>query len=134
MTPPLDAYRLVFDGGSRGNPGPGYGSFRLSREGEAWSEPTRLEFGRRVTNNEAEYRALIGGLEALAELVDDPSQVALDVFSDSQLVVRQMKGEWQVRALNLRPLNHAARNAAARFGRVRYKWHSRRESVRLLGH
>ena len=60
-------YRIVFDGGSKGNPGIGYGSYRIQPEGGPWSEPYRLEFGDKVTNNEAEYRSLIAAFEHLAE-------------------------------------------------------------------
>ncbi len=130
----LAEHELVFDGGSRGNPGQGYGSFRLRRAGGVWSEAVRLEFGDRVTNNEAEYRAMIGGLEALAASLDDPRDVSVKVLSDSRLVVEQMKGSWKVRARNLAPLNATARRLASQFGAVRYRWHRREESVRLLGH
>jgi ribonuclease HI len=57
-------YIVIFDGGSRGNPGPGYGSYRLrTRDGR--EDVRRLEFGEAMTNNEAEYRTLIAALDDL---------------------------------------------------------------------
>ena len=54
---------IVFDGGSLGNPGKGYGSYRLRPPGGEWEAAVRLDFGGGVTNNEAEYRSLLGALE-----------------------------------------------------------------------
>src|SRR5690242_11228135 len=57
--------KLIFDGGSIGNPGRGYGSYQVSVRGKA--EPVqRLEFAGTSTNNEAEYATLIAALEALS--------------------------------------------------------------------
>lgn len=127
-------YRIVFDGGSLGNPGRGYGSFRLRHAGEPWSEPVRCEFGDAVTNNEAEYRSLIAALEALLDLCDDPAAVSVEASTDSMLVVKQMQGAWKVRAANLAPLRTAAQRLAGNFAKVRFYWHPRQESVTLLGH
>jgi ribonuclease HI len=132
-TEPAD-YGIVFDGGSLGNPGRGYGSFRLRVGDGPWLEPVRLEFGSWVTNNEAEYRALIAGLRRLLEVCDEPGAASVHVLSDSQLVVNQMKGTWKVKAANLRPLRDAARQLAGRFAGVSYAWHSRDHSLELLGH
>ncbi len=134
MAGPLARYAVVCDGGSIGNPGRGYGSFRLRRRGEPWSEPVQLEFGDGITNNEAEYRSLIGALHALLETCGDPARVAVEVLTDSKLVVMQLQGRWKVRAGNLAPLHRAARRVAGRFGEVRYVWHPREKSVELLGH
>jgi ribonuclease HI len=69
-----------------------------------------------ATNNVAEYRALVAGLEKAVELgVDD-----LEVVSDSELLVRQMTGEYKVKNETLRDLNEEAEALAGRLGRVRY--------------
>lgn len=125
---------MVFDGGSLGNPGVGYGSYRLRVAGRDWDPPRRLEFGDRVTNNEAEYRALIAALTDLASSCGDPSLASVRVYGDSQLVLRQLRGEWKVRAANLRPLYLEARRRAEAFRSVEYVWQPRDESVALLGH
>ena len=54
MEGPAD-YVLIFDGGSHGNPGPGYGSYALVRASDEKQDLVRLDFGREMTNNEAEY-------------------------------------------------------------------------------
>jgi ribonuclease HI len=69
-----------------------------------------------ATNNVAEYRALVAGLEKAVEL-----RVAeLEVVSDSELLVRQMTGEYKVKNETLRELNEEAEALARRVGRVRY--------------
>jgi len=130
----MTRYDVVFDGGSLGNPGQGYGSYRLRPAGGEWSPPVRLDYGDGVTNNEAEYRTLIAALDALAAAHADPRDVAVTVYGDSQLVIRQLEGKWRVRAANLFPFWAAARESAARFGRMTYTWQRRDISVALLGH
>ena len=132
-SPSLEPVALVFDGGSLGNPGRGYGSYRLKRGEGAWGPVTRLEHGPRLTNNEAEYLTLVGALAALVA-EQDPAGVELTVYGDSQLVIRQLEGAWKVRAANLAAHHAAARAALARFGRVRLVWQPRAKSVALLGH
>jgi ribonuclease HI len=127
-------WRIVFDGGSEGNPGRGYGSYRLQPAGGEWMAPVRLEFGARVTNNEAEYGALIAALRDVAGRAPDPRRLRVEVLGDSMLVIRQMKGEWRVKAANLAAPFTEARRLASGFGAIRYKWHRRDVSVGLLGH
>ncbi|MEV1146368.1 reverse transcriptase-like protein, partial [Micromonospora sp. NPDC049799] len=88
------------DGGSRGNPGPaGYGAVvRDADTGEVLAE--RSESIGRATNNVAEYRGLIAGLEAAAEL----GATEVEARMDSKLVVEQMCGRWQIKHPGLRPL------------------------------
>ena len=125
---------IVFDGGSKGNPGFGYGSYRLKIGGGDWMPAARLEFGDRITNNEAEYLSMVAAFEELAQLLDNPTDATVAVFGDSQLVLFQMEGKWRVKAGNLKPINARAHTAARKFGRVTYNWHRRDASVDLLGH
>jgi ribonuclease HI len=127
-------FTVVFDGGSLGNPGRGYGSYRVRQHGGQWEPAVRLEFGSAVTNNEAEYRALLAALADVAARAADPRQVSLEVLGDSLLVLNQLRGAWRVRADNLRPLYAQARSALDRFGAVRLTWQRRNASVALLGH
>jgi probable phosphoglycerate mutase len=69
-----------------------------------------------ATNNVAEYRGLIAGLEKAVELGVDE----LEVVSDSELLVRQMTGEYKVKNEALRELNEEASDLERRFGKVRY--------------
>ncbi|WP_144207273.1 bifunctional RNase H/acid phosphatase [Mycobacterium tilburgii] len=106
------------DGGSRGNPGPaGYGAVVHSADrGTALAES--MEAIGRATNNVAEYRGLIAGLEDAARM--GASEV--DVFMDSKLVVEQMSGRWKVKHPDLAELHAQARRLAARFDRITYTW------------
>ncbi len=130
-------YRLHFDGGSINNPGRGYGSFRLAGPD---LKPTvhRVEFGDGVTSNEAEYRALIAGLEALLVHLrrqdQPPDRVRVEVTGDSALVVNQLLGRWRVRSQRLAPLYRKALGLMQEFGEVKVRWQPRAASVRLLGH
>ena len=129
--------RIVFDGGSLNNPGHGYGSYQLG-VGETAPRIERLDFGSPITNNEAEYLALIHGLsDALASLTAaglDPRQAHVEVRGDSQLVLRQVGGQWKVKMAHLQPLKDRAKALLAQFGSAELIWHRRSESVRVLGH
>lgn len=108
------------DGGARGNPGPAGWGVRLVRED---GEEIHIRgFLGSTTNNVAEYSALVEVLEAaVGEGATD-----LTVFSDSQLLVRQMSGEYKVKHPNLIPLFNKARKIAAGIPKVRIE-HVRRE-------
>ncbi|MFI8485116.1 bifunctional RNase H/acid phosphatase [Streptomyces rubrogriseus] len=115
---PAREFVVEADGGSRGNPGPaGYGAVVLDPvTGEALVEAA--EYLGVVTNNVAEYRGLLAGLRAAAEL--DPD-AAVHVRMDSKLVVEQMSGRWKIKHPDMKPL---AAEAARVFppGRVTYEW------------
>lgn len=109
---PLKA-RLHTDGGARGNPGPaGIGVVLRDADGEVIGEIARpLGIS---TNNEAEYQALIAGLE----LAIEQGVTELEVLIDSQLVVSQVSGDWKIRKEHLRPLAVKARALLNRFDRA----------------
>ncbi|WP_432491404.1 bifunctional RNase H/acid phosphatase [Kineococcus auxinigenes] len=110
--------RVEADGGSRGNPGPaGYGAVvKDAATGEVLAEVA--ESIGRATNNVAEYRGLLAGLRAAAEL--DPG-ASVEVRMDSKLVVEQMSGRWQVKHADMRRLAQEAR-AVLPAGQVDYGW------------
>jgi ribonuclease HI len=91
--------RLHTDGGARGNPGPaGIGAVLIDESGEVVGEVA--EAIGIATNNVAEYRALIAGLElALAKGI-----MELEVFMDSELVISQVQGKWKIKNKGLQPL------------------------------
>jgi ribonuclease HI len=90
---------LHCDGASRGNPGPaGAGVVLSAQNGRQLLEVSR--FLDTATNNEAEYQALIRGLKA----AEDLGIKSLQIFSDSELVVKQVRGEYKVRNLRLQLL------------------------------
>ena len=107
--------RLSTDGGARGNPGPA--AFGYVIEGEDGTVlAAHGEAIGTATNNEAEYRALIAGLEKAVELgLDD-----LDVVSDSELLVKQMRGEYKVKKPALQDLSRQAAGLATQLGSVTY--------------
>jgi ribonuclease HI len=128
---------VVFDGGSRGNPGQGYGSYLVQSPGR---KPVikRVEFGGNYTNNQAEYESLIACLQYITERLTatnrTPSQVALDIKSDSDLLVNQLQGTYKVKDAGLRQRHTKALEMLEQFGEWMITWHEREESVRLLGH
>lgn len=106
---------LYTDGASRGNPGPAACAYILIDSGDRVIREDAIALGYR-TNNEAEYRGLIAGLGAAAR--HGGTEIA--VFSDSELVMRQMTGRYRVSSPRLRPLWQEASLLASRFMRVTY--------------
>jgi ribonuclease HI len=107
--------RLSTDGGARGNPGPAAFAYVL----EAEDGTVLAAHGEAIgvaTNNVAEYRALVEGLRKAAELQVDE----VEVVSDSELVVKQMRGEYRVKNEALRELSLEAGRLARRVGKVSY--------------
>ena len=131
-------YVLVFDGGSLGNPGPGYGSYALIRASDGRKRVARLDFGGEMTNNEAEYDTLIAGLgdliETLTEANHAPSEFSIEVRGDSSLVINQVSGVWKARDERMRARRNQVRELLGRFAASRLVLQPRQESVRILGH
>ncbi len=107
--------RLFTDGGARGNPGPAAAAFVLET-GDGTVLAARGETIGVATNNVAEYRALVAGLEQARDLGVDE----LEVVSDSELLVKQMRGEYKVKNAALRELSLTAAELARAIGNVRY--------------
>lgn len=127
-------YDIIFDGGSKGNPGLGYGSYEITRDGAIIAH-TQLDYGDNVTNNQAEYRTLLNALRWLADdLGDETPNVSVTVHGDSQLVIKQLKGEWKVKDATLRGIAMETRAQMERFRDVSLAWHRRDVSVQRLGH
>ena len=117
--------RLSTDGGARGNPGPAAYGYVLETEDGTVLDAQGVAIGV-ATNNVAEYSALVAGLgEAVERGVDD-----LDVRSDSELMVKQMRGEYRVKNRDLQTLFLDASRLARELGRVTYT-HVRREHNEL---
>jgi ribonuclease HI len=118
-------WTLRCDGGARGNPGPGAAAYALFDPGGAEVE-ARGEYLGPVTNNVAEYRALIGGLRAAARA----GAGALRVYMDSELVVRQMTGEYRVKNAGLKALHEEAKREVTRFSGVEFHAVRREQNAR----
>ena len=129
---------IVFDGGSQGNPGPGYGSYALTRAGDGSQVLVRLDFGRTMTNNEAEYETLIAALQGLSERVEaageSTSDLCIEARGDSALVIHQVEGTWQTKDNRMRLLRDRVQSLLHRFKAHRLVLQGREESVRVLGH
>jgi ribonuclease H / adenosylcobalamin/alpha-ribazole phosphatase len=107
--------RLSTDGGARGNPGPAaYGYVLETDDGTVLA--AHGETIGTATNNVAEYRALVAGLEKALELQVDE----VDVVSDSELLVKQMRGEYKVKNEALKELQREAARLAGQLRSVSY--------------
>ena len=107
--------RLFTDGGARGNPGPAAAAFVLEAEDGTVLEARGTAIGV-ATNNVAEYRALVDGLRRASEL----GVSELEVVSDSELIVKQMRGEYRVKNDALRVLHREASTLAGAIDRVTF--------------
>ena len=107
--------KLFTDGGARGNPGPAAYGYVI----EAEDGTVLASHGERIgvaTNNVAEYRALIAGLEKAVAL----GVPEIEVVSDSELLVKQMTGEYRVKNEALKGLSLQAARLAREIGKVSY--------------
>jgi ribonuclease HI/catechol 2,3-dioxygenase-like lactoylglutathione lyase family enzyme len=107
--------KLSTDGGARGNPGPAAFGYVLEAE-DGHVLAAHGEVIGRATNNVAEYRGLIAGMRHAAEL----GVRELEVVSDSELLVKQMRREYRVKNETLKALWEEASDLERRFERVRY--------------
>jgi ribonuclease HI len=114
VSAPRAALRLHVDGASRGNPGEA--GFGVHVTGPDGGEVASL-FGYlgKATNNVAEYQGLLHGLRFALER----GATAVEVFSDSELMVRQLEGRYRVKSAGLLPLHQEARALLRRFARAR---------------
>lgn len=118
---------LFTDGASRGNPGPaGAGVVLKDEKGNILAE--KSQFLGRMTNNEAEYRALLLGLMAARAALKPEDELV--VLMDSQLVVSQLKGEFKIKAAHLKELLSQSQAAGREFASVLYKLIPREKNSR----
>src|SRR5262245_41798893 len=119
-----DTFTIHTDGGARGNPGPAAYSYVIARPGQPAVEDCGV-IGE-TTNNIAEYTALVKALERAGEL----GGKRLAVHSDSELMVKQMLGQYKVKHEGLKPLYEQAKRLAGGFDRVTYKHVFREDNKR----
>ena len=108
------------DGGSRGNPGPGAIGIIIRKDGEILTRYS-AKIGKFVTNNVAEYEALIKALELASKFTHDE----LTCMLDSELVVKQLLGKYRVRNPKLLELFLKVQKLQEKFLRIRYLYVSR---------
>lgn len=131
-------YTIIFDGGSRGNPGPGYGSYALVRNRDGRVRKRRLRFSDEVTSNQAEYRALIASLEDLIGTIlkagRSPTDFSVEIRGDSRLIIHQVEGSWKTKSLNLMPLRDRVEELLTQTGSFELTWQPRADTEKILGH
>ena len=125
---------LTFDGGSLGNPGKGYGSYniRIGNEDEPSFSEQREVYGNNLTNNEAEYMALIKGVEKVLELYGE--NIKLSIKGDSQLVINQINGTYKVKSQNMVPLYNKIMKILGNISEYKIEFWRRANSEREFGH
>lgn len=119
----IDGARAILwsDGAARGNPGPaGIGAILKTPDGQVLAECS--DYLGHTTNNVAEYRALLAGLTRALEL----GIGSIEVRADSELMIKQLKGQYRVKNAGLKPLYEQARELLSRFSTVKLS-HVRRE-------
>ena len=112
---------IYSDGGSRGNPGPSAYAVVVTRDGKVIHEHT--EFLGTNTNNYAEYRGLIAGIGKALEMKDKDVEFVMD----SELVIKQMRGEYRVKSPNIRKLHEDAKAMSSLIPNVKFT-HVKREN------
>ena len=118
-----ETFVIEFDGGSRGNPGPAAAGI-VVRAADNMPIATIGIFIGRATNNVAEYRGLIGGLAKARELGVEK----VIVRGDSELIIKQMRGEYRVKHPDLQLLHREASTLAAEFKSIRYEHNLRHKN------
>jgi ribonuclease HI len=133
---------ITVDGGSLGNgkeDSIGYGSYILDMPKSGIKTlPFELKFGTGITNNEAEYMALIEALKKVITVIEAPGnrveESSIRIITDSQLVMKHLTREWPCKARNLLPLFQEALVLVSRFYRVTIDRISGDDMKLILGH
>jgi len=115
------------DGGARGNPGPGAVAALVRKEGEILTKTSKF-IGERVTNNVAEYEGLIQALKLASKV----TKGKITCFLDSELVVKQLLGEYRVRNHNMLPLFLKVQRLQENFESIEYKHVSREDHFQII--
>jgi len=118
----MDTFIIRTDGGARGNPGPAaIGAVIENKEGRALKEIS--EYIGETTNNEAEYRAVITAFKKLKAMIgkEKSKKAEVKVFADSELLVRQLNGEYKIENSNMQKFFLELWNLKIDFGKVTFQ-------------
>ena len=110
---------IFTDGAARGNPGPSASGYMIFENGKKVAE--EFVFNESKTNNYAEYKAIIMALERCKTMLKKVDECSAKLFSDSELVVKQLNGEYKLKSPDLSPLNRKVVELAAGLGRVEFE-------------
>ena len=134
---PMRKIIIYTDGGSRGNPGPAaIGILFCNEKGEVFKKYSEY-LGENFTNNEAEYQAVISALKKFKALFGKKlaGNTEIELKSDSELLIKQLEGEYKILEPKIQSLFIAAWNLKLDFKRVKFKLLSReknKEADRLV--
>ena len=117
----VNHYIIHTDGGARGNPGPAAAGFVI--EGDLVGKKTGGEYLGEVTNNEAEYRAVVLALKKLKHLIggEKAKESSVEIHVDSELLERQLNGEYKIKSETIKNLFVEIWNLKTDFGEVVFK-------------
>lgn len=115
----MDKITIYTDGAARGNPGPSASGYSIYMNGRQVAKGERLNGP--ATNNFAEYNAVILALRWCADNVPSHKECAVDLYSDSELVVRQLGGIYRVKSEDMKKLNKVARGLIKEFKTVKFQ-------------
>lgn len=121
MKKDIEKIVIYIDGGSRGNPGPaGFGILLSDSKRNALKKYS--QYIGEATNNEAEYQALIFALKKTKSLFgkEKIKKIVVELMSDSELLIKQMKGEYKVLDPKIQSLFLKAWNLKIDFGKLRF--------------
>jgi ribonuclease HI len=116
-----DVLEIYTDGAARGNPGPAAIAFIFVKDGKEFYREN--EYIGKTTNNTAEYRAIISALKK----AEDFTRWDIALYSDSQLAINQINGDWRINADHLSELCDEVRNLLKKFEHVKFT-HVRRKN------
>lgn len=124
----INRFLIHTDGGARGNPGPAATGFVI--EGDQIVKKEGGEYLGEVTNNEAEYRAVILALKKLKHIIgsEKAKESSVKIFLDSELLERQLSGEYKVKDKNIQNLFVEVWNLKTDFGEVVFRHIPREEN------
>ncbi len=121
---------LVFDGGSRGESGAGFGSYAFVRDNQ--HTVTRLEFGDGMSSVEAGYDTLINALQTLIRQEKSPADVLLEIHTANHLIINQVKGSWEAREAPMKARRNQVADLLRQFGAAKLVRVTRDQVSRML--
>ena len=126
---------IYFDGGSKGNPGLGYGSYEVqSLDAQVNHKCSRSEFGTGCTSNQAEYFSLLAALKWLRHRDIAFKDFRLEIWTDSLLVCNQVRRKWKTKVCTMKELRDEVLELLAAYGHWQINWRGRAANVARNAH
>lgn len=116
---------IYTDGAARGNPGPSASGFMVYEGNKLLHRHS--EYNGKSTNNYSEYRAVLLALKWCVSQLD-PQSLSISLYSDNELVVRQLNGRYKIKSESLKPLNEEIKKISKNFARIKFD-NVRRENI-----